>query len=36
MSIWEPIIDNTKGILFFQNKINNQIQFDYPKQYNNI
>ena len=36
MNIWDPIIDNTKGILFFQNKINNQIQFDYPKQYNNI
>ena len=36
MSNWEPVIDNTKGILYFIDKINNKIQFDYPKQYNNI
>ena len=34
MNKWEPIIDNKKGIIYFRNRINNQIQFDYPKQYN--
>ena len=34
MNEWEPIIDNTKGIIYFKNKINNKIQFDYPKKYN--
>ena len=34
MNKWEPVIDNKKGIIYFRNRLNNQIQFDYPKQYN--
>ena len=36
MTNWEPIIDNTKGILYFRDTTNNKIQFDYPKKYNFI
>ena len=36
MNEWEPIVDNNKGIIYFKNKINNKIQFDYPKRYNNL
>ena len=34
MDEWEPLIDNTKGILFFRNNSNGDIQFDYPKKLN--
>ena len=34
MSSWQPLIDNKKGIIYFHNKLNNKIQFDYPKKYN--
>jgi hypothetical protein len=34
MNDWEALIDNTKGILFFRNNSNGDIQFDYPKKLN--
>ena len=34
MASWEPLVDNKKGIIYFYNKLNNKIVFDYPKKYN--
>ena len=36
MSDWEPMIDNSKGLLYFYNKKTADVQFDYPKKYDPI